>query len=565
MAIDGVFLRHVVQELTTELANGRVDKVQQPSKEEIVLFFRTRNGVRKILISSRANSARVHVLEHVIPNPLSPPMFCMLLRKKLMGGKLLDILQPDLERVINFKFECTNDLGDKCIIYLICEIMGKYSNVILVDEKNMIIEALKRVNAQMSSKRLVLPGMTYDLPPRQEKLSLLEVSADEIVQKVLSDTKDVKLSKKVLSVIKGISPVVCNFVVNGIEDIHEDREKLYDRMQKLLQVTRDVSGYPCIVQDAKTNKKDITFISDGDSQIAESFSKLLDDFFYRKDTIDRIHAKSKDLYHRIATFKARLEKKVIQQRKEYEMCSKRDQYRIKADLLNANLYQLKGNHPSVSVQNFYEPDMPIIEIKCDPTIDVAANAQKFYKKYRKLKVAERILHDEIDKSYTQIQYLDSILDAIDRAETESDLEDIKHELTAQGYIKKKKTLKKPAKLNKNNFKEYISTEKFKILVGRNNVQNDYLTTKYAKKNDLWFHVKDTPGSHVVVVNDGRAFSDSVVMEAAKLAVQNSKARFSQNVPVDYTQIKNVSKPNAAVPGKVIYVSYNTVYVTANID
>lgn len=565
MAIDGVFLRHVVRELATELANGRVDKVQQPNKEEIVLFVRTRNGVKKVLMSSRANSARVHVTEHMIPNPLSPPMFCMLLRKKLVGGKLLDISQSDLERVVKFKFECTNDLGDKCILYLICEVMGKYSNIILVDEKSIIIEALKRVNAQMSSKRLVLPGMTYEMPPQQDKLSLLEVSADEIVQKVLSDTRDVKLSKKFLSVLKGVSPVVCNFIASGIENVYADKDKLYENVQKLLQITRDISGHPYVVHDSKTNKKDITFISDEDSQMAESFSKLLDDFFYRKDTIDRMHAKSKDLYHRITTFKARLEKKVTQQRKEYEMCSKRDQYRIKADLLNANLYQLKGNHSSVSVQNFYEPDMPMIEIKCDPTIDIAANAQKFYKKYRKLKVAEQILNDEIEKSCTQIQYLDSVLDAIDRVETESDLEDIKHELIAQGYIKKKKTLKKPVKPNKKNFKEYISTENFKILVGRNNVQNDYLTTKYAKKNDLWFHVKDMPGSHVVVVNDGRAFSDSVVMEAAKIAVQNSKARFSQNVPVDYTQIKNVSKPNAAAPGKVIYVSYNTIYATADVD
>lgn len=570
MALDGVFLRYVKFELEKKLVGIRIDKIQQPNKDELVFVFRSKSGLNRLLMSIRSHSARVHLTSFPIPNPVSPPMFCMLLRKKLTGGKLLSIDQPNLERVLTFNFECTDDLGDKCVLHLICEVMGKYSNVILVDDKYTIIDALKRVSPQMSSKRLILPGLKYSLPPTQDKLSILSETTEKITEYIMAETSSEKISKKILNTVQGISPIVCKIIANNLEKFSTDnpenlKKNLLNSIDNLKQNVVNLQGKPYAILDHDNNMCDITFmlgenLNEKVFLEKDNFSNLLDEYYLKKDSYDRIHAKSRDMYRHMDTILHRLLRKVKCQNQDLEKCKTREQFRVYADIINANLYRIKPGLSGIDLENFYENNTPLIHIKLDPQKSASENAQQFYKEYRKLKTAEEMLQKEIKKANGQIQYIESVLDSIERSETEEDLEEIREELVAQGYLKNKKR-KLPKKQSFTKFKEYVSTDGFKILVGRNNKQNDYLTLKFASKKDMWLHVKNTQGSHVVILSEGKDITQNSINEAAQIAARSSKARYSQNVPVDYTFVKNVSKPSKSLPGKVVYVSYKTVYVT----
>ncbi|HAY62947.1 MAG TPA: hypothetical protein DCX90_04960 [Ruminococcaceae bacterium] len=575
MALDGVFLRHLKEEIGTSLLGTRVDRVFQPNRDELILAFRGFSAAYKLLISARANSARVNLTTIPVENPQQPPMLCMLLRKKLQGAKLLEITQPDLERALMLKFDSVNELGDHVELTLAVEIMGRYSNIILVDENGKIIDALKRVDAEMSSERLVLPGLLYRLPPPQDKLSMLTCTVEEIMARIDALPRDMELSKALMSVLQGISPIIAREVENSAGLGHEvyvksmtppQRRRTEMYVTTLMETAKNVSGTPHIVIDPQNKPKDFAFMDIRQYGSAmtvsekESFSEMLDAFYAERDQIERMRVKSQDLLRLLANHADRLSRKIANQQAELSACAERDTLRIKGDLLSANMYAIQKGETSVKLQNFYDENLAELEIALDPALTPQQNAQKYYKNYRKAKTAEEKLTEQIGLAQTELTYIDSVFESLALAENERDLNEIRAELAEQGYVRRragKKNQKQPVLSAPLKFK---TSDGFTVLVGRNNRQNDKLTMKDANNNDIWFHTKNIPGSHTVLVTDGKAPTETAMEEAAVLAAQHSRAKDSAQVPVDYTQIRYVSKPQGAKPGMVIYVQYKTVYV-----
>lgn len=557
------------------LLGTRVDRVFQPNRDELILAFRGFSAAYKLLISARANSARVNLTTIPVENPQQPPMLCMLLRKKLQGAKLLEITQPDLERALMLKFDSVNELGDHVELTLAVEIMGRYSNIILVDENGKIIDALKRVDAEMSSERLVLPGLLYRLPPPQDKLSMLTCTVEEIMARIDALPRDMELSKALMSVLQGISPIIAREVENSAGLGHEvyvksmtppQRRRTEMYVTTLMETAKNVSGTPHIVIDPQNKPKDFAFMDIRQYGSAmtvsekESFSEMLDAFYAERDQIERMRVKSQDLLRLLANHADRLSRKIANQQAELSACAERDTLRIKGDLLSANMYAIQKGETSVKLQNFYDENLAELEIALDPALTPQQNAQKYYKNYRKAKTAEEKLTEQIGLAQTELTYIDSVFESLALAENERDLNEIRAELAEQGYVRRragKKKQKQPALSAPLKFK---TSDGFTVLVGRNNRQNDKLTMKDANNNDIWFHTKNIPGSHTVLVTDGKAPTETAMEEAAVLAAQHSRAKDSAQVPVDYTQIRYVSKPQGAKPGMVIYVQYKTVYV-----
>ena len=553
----------------------RVDRVFQPNRDELILAFRGFSAAYKLLISARANSARVNLTTIPVENPQQPPMLCMLLRKKLQGAKLLEITQPDLERALMLKFDSVNELGDHVELTLAVEIMGRYSNIILVDENGKIIDALKRVDAEMSSERLVLPGLLYRLPPPQDKLSMLTCTVEEIIARIDALPRDMELSKALMSVLQGISPIIAREVENSAGLGHEvyvksmtppQRRRTEMYVTTLMETAKNVSGTPHIVIDPQNKPKDFAFMDIrqyGNAMTVsekKSFSEMLDAFYAERDQIERMRVKSQDLLRLLANHADRLSRKIANQQAELSACAERDTLRIKGDLLSANMYAIQKGETSVKLQNFYDENLAELEIALDPALTPQQNAQKYYKNYRKAKTAEEKLTEQIGLAQTELTYIDSVFESLALAENERDLNEIRAELAEQGYVRRKaskKNQKQPALSAPLKFK---TSDGFTVLVGRNNRQNDKLTMKDANNNDIWFHTKNIPGSHTVLVTDGKAPTETAMEEAAVLAAQHSRAKDSAQVPVDYTQIRYVSKPQGAKPGMVIYVQYKTVYV-----
>ena len=575
MALDGAFLRHIKQELEGQLLGSRVDKVYQPNREELLIAFRSREAACKVLFSARANSARVHFTTIPLENPKQPPMLCMLLRKKLLGAKVVAIRQPELERLLHFDFDSINELGDHVTLTLTMEVMGRYSNIILSDEEGKIIDALKRVDAEMSSQRLVLPGLTYRLPPPQSKLCPLSTVSQQVVEALKALPRDMELSKGYLAVLQGVSPIVCRELAYRVGRGREltvktmDEEQLFRAgffYQQMRDAVEEVSGKPYMAVNLQGKPMDFSFLEIhqyGTAAVvkeAESFSQLLDDFYRERDKQERMRVREQDLLKLLSTHSERLSRKIGVQRGELEQCADRDGLRVAGDLISANMYQLEKGDQSADLANFYEEDAPLVHIKLDPALTPSQNAQKYYKEYRKAKTAEEKLTEQISLAEQELEYLETVLDALARAETERDLSEIRAELQEQGYLRKLRSKKeKPAAVSAP--MKFTTSDGFTVLVGRNNRQNDKLTLKTANNNDIWFHTKNIPGSHTVLVTEGKSPTETAMTEAAQLAALHSRAKDSAQVPVDYTQIRNVSKPVGAKPGMVIYVNYKTIYVT----
>lgn len=570
MALDGIFLRHIKSEIESVALGARVSQIYQPNREELVFALRTVNGNKKLLMSARANSPRVNFCTTTPENPAQPPMFCMLLRKRIGGGKLVAVRQMDCDRVIFFDFECINELGDTVMITVVCEIMGMYSNVIVVNSDGVIIDSLKRVDMTMSSRRLVLPNIMYELPEPQEKLNIVETDVDEIAFKLRNLESEMPLNKALLRVIQGVSPVICREIeykvmegaTNLIEGVLYD--KLISELKTMKEIAENCSGQPCVIyrEDGKPMDFSFMLISQygGFAKIEyfDSFSGLLDAFYDARDTKERMRVKSQSLVKLLTNISERIARKLSKQQTELKNCENREQLRICGDLLQANLYRIERGAEYVDVENFYDENYGTLRIKLNPAISPAANAQKFYKDYQKAKNAENVLTEQIKKGHNELLYVESVLDTVMRAENERDLAQIRDELTEQGYLHRQKGKQKNSAALPPY--EFVSSDGFKILVGRNNRQNDKLTLKMAGKNDIWLHTKDIHGSHAVVFADGREVSDTAIYEAARIAAYHSKAQNSSRVPVDYTLIKYVSKPNGAKPGMVIYVNNKTLYV-----
>jgi predicted ribosome quality control (RQC) complex YloA/Tae2 family protein len=578
MALDGAFLRHLKSEIEKNVLGARVDKIYQPNRDEILLLLRSREGVFRLLLSARANSARIHFTQYAPENPKEPPMLCMLLRKRLSGARLVGVRQPELERLLFLDFDAINELGDEVRLTIAMEVMGRYSNIILMDGDCNIIDALKRVDAGMTSGRLVLPGLRYHMPPPQDKLCLLSVSPEEILDRIRAIPGDMELSKALLSSLQGMSPVVCREIafmtghgreltVQGMTDEHWERLSFF--LRRVADTIKEVSGSPWIAYTTQGKPLDFSFLRIGQyGTVAivkqeESFSSLLDDFYEERDRIARMKARSQDLLRVLTTASDRLSRKINAQREELKQCANRDTLRMYADLINANLYRLKKGQSFAVLENFYEEGQPNVTIKLDPTLTPAQNAQKYYKEYRKLRTAEDILKDQIHRAEQELEYLDTVFEELSRATTERDLDEIREELRSEGYIRMQRGSKRRTTVQ--GPMQFKSSDGFRIFVGRNNNQNDLLTLKQAKKNDLWFHTKNIPGSHVVLETQGREVTPTAIAEAALLAACYSKGRESSNVAVDYTLVRNVSKPQGAKPGMVIYVKNKTVFAQPNME
>ncbi len=573
MALDGIYLRHMVKEIENTALDAKVNQVHQPSRDELILSLHTHSGNKKILISTRADSPRISFTSHSAENPQVAPMFCMLMRKHLCSARLCSVRQEDLERILFLDFDGATTLGDRTKITLCVEIMGKHSNCILIDSEGVIIDALKRIDLTLSSKRLVLPQLKYELPPSQGKLSLLEFSAGEIGERILIN-EALTLDKAMLSTVTGVSPVVCReaaFRATGQSDIPVADMTTVHKQNYLAQIERikdfvqNINGTACMLKDGAGKPFDMCFMDIeqyGESAILKkygSFSELLDDYYFERDSIERMRVRSRDLSKLVANHISRLSRKISAQMAELEKSRDRETLRICGDLLQANIYRIEKGAQFVQVENFYDENMSTITIKLDPAKSPSQNAQRYYKDYQRAKTADKMLRVQIEKGKQELEYLETVADEINRAESERELSQIRLELVGEGYIKPQKGKQKPPA--EQGPREFEISDGFTLLVGRNNRQNDMLTLKLSAKNDLWFHTKDIPGSHCVIRAEGREITDSAIMDAAQICAWYSKARESSQVPVDFTLVRYVSKPQGSPPGRVIYTDQHTVYVT----
>ena len=571
MALDGIFLSMLKKEMEEVLIGAKVDKIYQPSREELILALRWNGGNGKVLFSSSASAPRVHFTEAAIDNPKAPPMFCMLMRKHLTGAKLVSIEQFGLERLLHFSFSTYNELGDPVILKLAVEIMGRHSNIILIGDDGKIIDSIKRVTADMSSVRQVMPGMTYVFPPQQDKLDTLDLNAEKLSER-LCNGRDLPLSKALMEHLDGVSPIVCREIseqVTGNRDktahelSEEEREKLFQTVLSFSESVKNGSVLPYMVLDENDVPVDFTFLNVrqyGSTMMVkpfDSFSKMLDTYYSDRSGADRMKQRSGDLFRFVGNLIDRISRKLDVQRQELSRSTQRDILRVKGELIHANLYQIEKGMSSVILENYYENNEPT-EVKLDPRLTPAQNAQHYFSEYRKADTAEKMLKKFIQKGEEELSYIESVFDLLTRARTEDEVLSLRDELVSQGYLKNHRLKsQKPVKLSP---KEYVSTDGFKILCGRNNLQNDKLTFKDSRKNDIWFHTQKIHGSHTVIVTDGREVPDSTLEQAALIAAYNSKGRESSLVPVDYTEVRNVKKPSGAAPGKAIYEHYKTAYV-----
>ncbi len=572
MAFDGVMMHYVKEEIKSVALDARVSQIHQPNRDELVIALRTKNGNKKLLVSSRANSPRICFTEHSIENPATPPMLCMLLRKRLGGAKLVDVRQIELERIMFLDFIATNELGDKVKLTLCVEIMGKYSNIILIDENDNIVDALKRVDFTMSTQRLVLPNIKYELPPKQDKLCILECSGRDIVEKAINTPSEMRLSKALLSAMQGVSPIITRELeyMVGVDSNREltviDKLKLIEKVDKLKEYIVSGEKSPTMMIKPEGKPFDISFMDI--MQYGEmaskkrflDFSTLLDSFYYERDKAERMKVKGQDLLRLCSNIQDKLCRKIAVQERELKDSLNRDKLRKKGDLLQANMYKMVRGQSFIDVEDYYDNNK-IVRIKLSPTLNPSQNVQKYYKDYRRAKTREEMLTVQIAKAKAELQYISAVQESLGRAESERELTEIRQELVDEGYLKNRNPKGRNKALKLLPPKEYTSSDGFTIYVGRNNKQNDKLTLKTARNYDMWLHTKDIPGSHVIIVSDNREITDTAILEAASLAAYNSKAKESDNVPVDYTIVKNVSKPSGAKPGMVIYVNNKTVYVT----
>jgi len=577
MAMDSIAISALTHEFSNELIGAKVDKIHQPEKDQITLQLRGQSGNVKLLLSASSANPRTHFTRNTQTNPISAPMFCMLLRKHLAGGKIVDILQPDFERVLDFCIESYTELGDLTVKHLIIEIMGRHSNIIVTDANGRIFDSIKHINALTSSVRQVMPGMTYAPPPSQNKLNPMLITYDDISDAIMPVSDSIKADKLIMQTFAGISPIVSRELCyrafgNTDADMQtldkNAKNRLCDAVWTLIEDIKNRRYKPCILQDS-TSGKMMDFCAVGIKQYQnaatveyiDSMNNAADSFFALRDASERKKQRSADLTKLIGNNIDRCVKKIVVLAQTIEDAKGKEQHKIYADLLTANIYRIDEGAKSVTLENFYSDDMESVTIPMDVSLSAGDNAQRYYKKYTKAKTAEAEAAKQMALAEEELAYLESITQACNMAQTDADLAEIKAELRAVGYIKGAADKKnKQAKASKP--LHFVSSDGFDIYCGKNNVQNDNLTLRFANSSDLWFHTKGFAGSHTVIkLGVDKNVPDSTILEAANIAAYHSSARESSQVPVDYTHIKNVKKPSGAKPGMVIYERYNTIYVT----
>ena len=575
MPLDAICLQAVAAELRPEILGLRVDKVLQPARDQVILLLR---GNRRLLLNAGANSPRVQLTKLTRDNPAEPPMFCMLLRKHLVGGRVAALNQPGLERLIELELDVTDDFGQPGRRTLVLEAMGRHSNLILLDGERRIIDCMRRVDAEMSLQRQVLPGLFYELPPTHGKRFLTDIQEADFFAELEECNPEKRLDDFLLDRFFGVSPLIARevaFQTTGATDARlfgldeAGRQRFWQVMESLRQRVETGDFRPvCLKKEGKFS--DFTYMPIGqyggavEQATYPDFSTLMDGFYESRERQERIRQRGADLIRTATTARDRMRRKLAQQEKDYAATQDREQLRICGELLTANLYRMERGLSSFTAENYYDPDGGTVTISLDPLLTPQQNAAKYYKRYNKAKTAEKYLREQMDIARRDEAYLDSVLEEISRAETEQDFLDIRAELRDAGFLRRsgreKKELRRAARP-----REFRTTNGLRVLVGRNNRQNDKLTLKDADYRDIWLHTQKIHGSHVILCTNGAEVPEEDIREAAVIAAYYSQAKDSANVPVDYTAVKNVKKPAGARPGMVIYPTYRTVYVTPEED
>ena len=570
MALDAATLALVAAELNENLVGSRIDKIFQPTRDEVLLLLRSRSGSAKLLISARSGSARIGVTGENFENPQVPPSFCMLLRKYLSGGKLESVQAHPGERLVFFKFTCTSEMGDTVSITAAAELMGRYSNVVLIDDaQNKVIDALKRVDFDASAVRPLLPGLAYTLPPKQEKPYFFDLTPQQFVQRVMSF--DAPAPDAVLKAVGGIGPVVCRELAHRAlgqqhvfaKELPPDAQAALQREAQALMEEYRAGGSPTIVRDETGKPIEYSFTALNQYlprctlQSCNGYGALLEEYYAAKDEAERLRQKSHNLAKTVQNLCARARRKQAARRAEQQEAESADHLRIYGELLQANLYAIERGAKQVTVDNYYDGSK--LTIPLDVRLSPSANAQKYFKEYKKKQTAARMLEKLLADGEQEITYLDSVLYEVQQAGGEAALAEIRTELKAGGYLKndrRREKKQKPA-----DFLRYTSSDGFAILVGRNNAQNDRLTLHTARGRDVWYHVKDAPGSHTVVMTEGQPVPLQTRREAGMLAVFHSSQSEAGKVAVDYTEVRNIRKTGDLKPGMVLYDKYETTYIT----
>lgn len=571
MAFDGVTIAGIVSELKETLVGNRIYKIAQPEKDELLLTIKGSCGQVRMLMSADASLPLLYLTEKNKTSPMTAPNFCMLLRKHLQNARIVSVTQPGLERIVRFELEHLNELGDLCRKYLIIELMGKHSNIIFCDEKDMIIDSIKHISGMVSSVREVLPGREYFIPKTQEKAELLNCTTEEIA--AVLKARSMPAFKAIYTGFTGISPCIAHelCVRAGIDADWPSSELKEDALSKLTAVlcgladdVREGRFYYNIVyenhQPVEYAAIRLSSYSQEQSRTFTHISELLEYYYAEKNTITRIRQRSVDLRRIVQTALERNVKKYDLQRKQLEDTEKREKYKVYGELLNTYGYEVETGAKSMEAINYY--DGQTITIPLDPMLSAGENAKKYFDKYQKLKRTCEALTTLTKETKEEIEHLSSISTALDIALREEDLVQIKEELIESGYIRRKGNAKRE-KVTSKPF-HYISSDGYHIYVGKNNYQNEELTFKLATGNDWWFHTKGIPGSHVVVKANGEELPDSVFEEAGRLAAHYSQARGQEKVEIDYTQKKNVKKPNGSKPGFVVYYTNYSLVIDSDI-
>lgn len=571
MPMDAVCLQAVAEELRPRLLGVRIDKVQQPARDQVILLLR---GGLRLLLGAGPASPRLQLTDRLRDNPMEPPMFCMLLRKHLVGGRVTELSQPKLERLVELTVEITDEMGCSAVRRLVLELMGRRSNLILLDGENRVIDCLHRVDAEMSAKRQVLPGLFYQYPPTDERRRFTEVTEEEFLAKLSAAAPEQQADAWLLSEFFGLSPLIARELT--LRAAGETDRRLFelgtDGMQRLWDALRELqkrveeNRFTPVCLRQKGKPLDFSFFPitqygpAAESTTYDSFSALLDDFYESREREERIRQRGQDLVRTATTARDRLRRKLALQEKDYAATQDRDKLRICGDLITANLYRMERGSARLTAENYYAEDGGSIDIPLDPLLTPQQNAAKYYKRYAKAKTAEKCLREQMELARQELAYLESVLEEIGDAETEQDFLEIRGELRDAGYLQRqtrdKKMMKRPEKP-----REFKTTAGLRVLVGRNNRQNDRLTLKDADRRDLWLHTQKIHGAHVILCTDGQEPDGKSVTEAAMIAAWFSQAKESGSVPVDVTPVRNVKKPAGALPGMVIYTNARTVYVT----
>ncbi len=572
MAFDGITVAAIAKELKEALTGGRITKIAQPETDELLLTIKTLDGALRLYISASASLPLIYLTDENKPSPMTAPNFCMLLRKHIGNGRITGVSQPGLERIIHLDIEHLDELGDLCKKKLIVEIMGKHSNIIFCDETYRIIDSIKHVNAQMSSIREVLPGREYFIPDTMAKLNPLTAAQEEFIQ-TLRD-KPSPLGKAIYTSFTGISPVAAEEIcwLSGLEshmtakDLSLDMlAHLYRQFSYYMENVRLGRFQPLIYYDKNAPKEfsaiPLSHFTKYTFQEYDSISQVLKRYYATKNTLTRIRQKSTDLRHVVQISLERNRKKYDLQTRQLKDTENRDKYKVYGELINIYGYSLPAGSKELTALNYYTDQE--ITIPLDPTITPQENSQKYYARYNKQKRTFEALTELIKETADDIQYLESISNALDIAMSEADLAQIKEELMQSGYIKRKFT-KKQVKLTSKPM-HYISGDGYHMYVGKNNLQNDELTFSFASGNDWWFHAKGAPGSHVIVKTNGDELPDRTFEDAGRLAAYYSKNRGSDKVEIDYVEKKHVKKPNGAKPGFVVYYTNYSLVIDSDIS